>query len=218
MNLQEAMRARHSVRTFFNQPIEEEKKTELLSLIDEINETYGFHVQLFTEEPTAFHANKPHYGSFSGCRNYFALVAPKDRDETVGYCGEMLVLKAQQLGLNTCWVALTYSKGSVPVKTERGEKLYVVIALGYGATQGFPHKNKPLSSLCTDGPEWFRSGMEAVRLAPTAMNQQKFYFSYLGENRVRAVAKLGFYAKMDLGIAKYHFELGAGKESFLWTD
>ena len=30
-------------------------------------------------------------------------------------------------------------------------------------------------------------------------------------------AGMGFYTKVDLGIAKYHFEIGAGKENFCWT-
>jgi hypothetical protein len=25
------------------------------------------------------------------------------------------------------------------------------------------------------------------------------------------------YTQMDLGIAKYHFEIGAGKENFIWA-
>ena len=59
-------------------------------------------------------------------------------------------------------------------------------------------------------------------LAPTAVNQQKFSFDYVsmkdGHHQVRA--KKGFsmigYTKIDLGIAKYHFEVGAGKENFEW--
>lgn len=218
MNLSEAMLARHSVRKYTDSPIEQEKREELLSFIHEINQNDGLHFQVCFDEPNAFKANKAHYGAFSGCRNYFALVADKDKIEEVGYFGEMLVLKAQQLGLNTCWVALTYQKGSVAVEIGVKEKLHVVISLGYGATQGVPHKNKPLSSLCSDGPDWFKRGMDAVLLAPTAINQQQFYFEYLGENKVRARAKIGFHVKMDLGIAKYHFELGAGKENFIFVD
>jgi hypothetical protein len=95
-----------------------------------------------------------------------------------------------------------------------GEKLCLVIALGYGASQGTPHKSKPVEKLMQvsgDAPDWFRSGMEAVLLAPTAMNQQKFVFALEGD-RVSARAGLGFYTKIDLGIAKYHFEVGAGKK------
>ena len=43
-----------------------------------------------------------------------------------------IVLYAQTLGLNTCWVALTYSKRKVKIRLEKGEKLCLVIAVGYG--------------------------------------------------------------------------------------
>ena len=53
-------------------------------------------------------------------------------------------------------------------------------------------------------------------LAPTAMNQQKFVFYLSGKNTVTARAGAGFYTKIDLGIVKYHFEIGAGHENFNW--
>ncbi len=215
----ELMRARHSVRSYLNKPIEAEKLEVLKAAVDEVNAAGGLHVQLFTEEPEAFDANAPHYGQFSGCRNYFAMVGPKEADEAIGYYGERLVLLAQELGLNTCWVALTFKKNKVRVAADKDEKLHVVIALGYGATQGVPHKSRPvteLSNLTEDSPQWFRDGMEAALLAPTAVNQQKFSFTQKGDT-VRARTKLTFYGRMDLGIAKYHFELGAGKENFTWA-
>ena len=52
-------------------------------------------------------------------------------------------------------------------------------------------------------------------MAPTAINQQKFYIEKTGDE-VEITAGLGFYAKVDLGIVKYHFETGAGKENFKW--
>ena len=67
-----------------------------------------------------------------------------------------------------------------------------------------------------DVPEWFKKCVEAALLAPTAVNQQKFFFS-LDNGRVSARAGMGFYSKIDLGIAKCHFELGAGKENFNWA-
>lgn len=51
--------------------------------------------------------------------------------------------------------------------------------------------------------------MEAVCLAPTAMNQQKFFFE-LKDGVVTAKDIKGFYTKTDLGIAKYHFEAISG--------
>ena len=71
-------------------------------------------------------------------------------------------------------------------------------------------------------PSWFKKSVEAALLAPTAVNQQKFSFEHVGvKNNCHQIrAKKGFsmigYTKMDLGIAKYHFEIGAGKEIFEW--
>ena len=131
--------------------------------------------------------------------------------------GEPRVLKAQQMGLNTCWVAMTFSKIKSAYTLDAGEKLCIVIALGYGKNQGVSHKSKPLTEVtkAVNPPRWFLEGAKAALLAPTAMNQQKFTFSLEG-NRVTAKAGLGFYSKIDLGIARYHFEIGAGKENFQW--
>ena len=60
-------------------------------------------------------------------------------------------------------------------------------------------------------------GGEAALLAPTAMNQQKFFFTLAGE-RVLAKAGTGFYTRMDLGIVKYHFEIGAGEGEIRWGE
>lgn len=125
-------------------------------------------------------------------------------------------MKVQQLGLNTCWVALTYKKVPGAFEVKKGEKLTVVISLGYGKTQGVPHKSKTaeeVSNVTQSSPEWFKNGVDATLLAPTAMNQQKFFFEYNNEN-VKARAKKGFYTKLDLGIAEYHFDIGSGKNIF----
>ena len=68
-----------------------------------------------------------------------------------------------------------------------------------------------MKTLCRADQEtdWFQKGMEAVCLAPTAMNQQKFFFE-LKDGTVTAKSLGGFYSKIDLGIAKYHFEVVTG--------
>lgn len=215
----EAIEQRHSVRQFEDKLIDAETAAKLKAEIDTVNKEGDLHIQLFTDEPEAFKGNEPHYGQFSGCKNYFALVGKKGMDEKIGYYGQRLVLYAQQLGLNTCWVALTYKKGKVVVDTASGEKLYIVIALGYGKTQGASHKVKEesaVSDVASDSPDWYKSGIKAALLAPTAMNQQKFKFSRAGD-KVNAKAGMGFYTKIDLGIVKYNFEIGAGKDSFNWA-
>lgn len=220
MDLREAMQARHSVRQYKNQPLSESVISAMQAEIDDCNRESGLHIQLVLEEPKAFDGFMAHYGKFSGVKNYIALVGKKDSalEEKCGYYGERLVLKAQQLGLNTCWVALTYSKIKTAFSVGSGEKLCVVIAVGYGQTQGTPHKSKTITEVSQiDGqmPDWFKNGVEAALAAPTAMNQQKFVFA-LDEDKVTAKAGKGFYTKLDLGIVKYHFEIGAGKDAFYW--
>lgn len=220
MDLTEAMKARHSVRQYQNKPLDTETVKALQAEIHKCNQESGLHIQLVKNEPKAFDGFMAHYGKFRGVTNYIAMIGKKGGlDEKCGYYGERLVLLAQQLGLNTCWVAMTYSKIKTAFVIDEGEKLYIVIALGYGETQGVAHTSKAISDVAkTEGdmPEWFRKGMEAALLAPTAMNQQKFLFTRNG-TQVSAKAGMGFYAKIDLGIVKYHFEVGAGKDNFQWA-
>lgn len=216
MTLLEAMSARHSVRSYQTQPLSAEVLAALEQEIADCNRESGLNIQLVTDEPKAFDSFMAHYGKFSGVTNYIALVGKKgaNLDELCGYYGERLVLKAQTLGLNTCWVAMTYKKIPGAFEVKSGEKLTVVISVGYGAVQGTAHTSKPanqVSNLSSDSPDWFKKGIEAALLAPTAMNQQKFTFTY-SDGKVTAKAGMGFYSKIDLGIAKYHFELGSGKK------
>lgn len=213
------MHARHSVRRYKDKPVEQEKADILFRELEIINRESGLDFSLFLNDPNVFRANEPRYGNFRGCRNYFVLCGPKGADESIGYYGEHIVLLAQSLGLNTCWCALTFEKNMLPVLPREGDILYDVIAVGYGETQGTQHRSKPITKLAkitSDTPKWFEYGMEAAILAPTAINQQRFYFEQVGENKVKAKALFGPCSKTDLGIVKYHFEAGAGKDNFEW--
>lgn len=220
MNLMEAIEARHSVRQYKDKPIEAEKIQALRAEIAECNRESGLNLQLVVNEPNAFDSAMAHYGKFSGVTDYFALIGPKgsNLDELCGYYGERLVLKAQQLGLNTCWVGMTFKKVPSAFTVGKGEKLVVVISLGYGETQGVTHKIKSASDVSQGegAPAWFEQGVKTALLAPTAMNQQKFKLTYRG-GKVEAKAGLGFFTKVDLGIVKYHFEIGAGKQNVAWA-
>ncbi len=215
MKTLEIMRARHSVRQYKNQPIEQEKKESLQKLVNNCNKESGLHIQLLFDEPKCFDSMMAHYGKFSGVSNYIALVGKKsaDLEEAAGYFGEKIVLAAQEMGLNTCWVAVTHGKSAA--KIGRGEKQVCLIALGYGENQGVKHTRKNLNEVCNcvgHMPDWFANGMEAVMLAPTAVNQQKFYFTLNGDHVSAKVNGKGFYTKLDLGIVKYHFEAVAGRK------
>jgi hypothetical protein len=221
MDILEAMERRHSVRQYLDKPIPSDVRERLQGEIDACNREGELHLQLVFDEPAAFSGTMAHYGKFSGVQNYIAVVGKKAAglEERAGYYGERMVLLAQQLGLNTCWVALTFSKRKARFTLDDGEKLVLVIALGYGATQGAPHRSKPMPQLthCSGPmPDWFRRGAEYAMLAPTAVNQQKFLLELTGDRTVRATSPRRSLARLDLGIVKYHFEQAAGPENFTW--
>ena len=227
MTLLEAISARHSVRKYLDKEIPADIIAALQDKITECNNVGNLSIQLVQNETKAF-TGMLSYGSFSGVKNYLVMVGKKakDLDERVGYYGEQIVLYAQTLGLNTCWVGLSYRKVPEAYNVGKDEKLVCMIALGYGETQGVPHKIKSVEDVSNASditPSWFKKGIEAALLAPTAVNQQKFSFEHVGvkNSRHQILAKKGFsmigYTKMDLGIAKYHFEIGAGKVNFEWV-
>lgn len=216
MDLKEAIMERHSVRQFKDMPIEEETKERLISLIDECNEESGHHFQLICDDPGCFDHFLAHYGKFKNVNNYIAIVANTSREfyeENCGYYGQKIVLEAQMMGLNTCWVGGTFSKGKCKASVETGEKLLAVIAIGYGETEGTAHTSKPMDKLCTvpekDMPDWFKEGVEAAMLAPTALNQQKFVIE-LKDDTANIMAKKGPFCRVDLGIVTYNFETVSG--------
>ncbi len=216
MEALELMKQRHSVRQYKPRAIEPEKRAALNDLCSELNQKAELSIQIVYDEPNCFDSFMAHYGKFSGVHNYIALIGKKspELEETLGRCGEQLVLKAQELGLNTCWVAMTHGKSRAIVGP--GEKQVCLISLGYGETQGVAHKSKPMQALCRCAepmPEWFEKGMTAAMLAPTAMNQQKFRFELRADGTVKAACGSGFYTKLDLGIVKYHFEAASGKKT-----
>ena len=229
MTLQEAIQVRHSVRQYKDTAIEAEKIAQLQALIDQSNSEAGLHMQLVTNEPNAFSQGMAKYGKFSGISNYIAMVCKKGEDTTLGYYGEQVVLLAQTLGLNTCWVGLTFSKQPDSYEVRDGEHLVCLVPVGYGANQGVQHpQKKTVTDVCEDKrnltsnlPAWFIRGVEAALLAPTAVNQQLFRFVLHDGNKVEAKKAFSLtngmgYAPIDLGIVKCHFEIGAGKENFEW--
>ena len=219
MDILKAMEERHSVRVYTDKPIEGDTLSRLQKAVARANAESGLHIQLVLNEPKAFDSRMAHYGKFSGVKNYIALIGKRggDLEEKCGYYGEHLVLYAQTLGLNTCWVALTYKKIPEAFTVEKDERLLMVIAVGYGANPGKPHSGKNYDEVAkpSDAPNWFKAGVDAALLAPTALNQQKFSFTLKGD-KVQAKTKFGTCVKTDLGIVKYHFELGTGKDSDIW--
>ncbi len=218
MTMEEAMRQRHTVRRYTDRSLPPEITAQLTDRIQAHNRTHGLHMALVTGSGDAF-GPLLRLVLAKGVRNYVLLAGPDlpDTEEKLGYCGADVMLFAQTLGLSSRWVGGTFSRRGVQRHTDAG-RVSGLLALGYGAVQGVPHKSKTPAEISRyegTAPGWFTRGVEAVLLAPTALNRQAFTIRGAG-NQVSMTCDSGAFSGVDLGIGKYHFELGAGTDQFRW--
>ena len=217
MDVFEIISSRHSVRQYKDVKIQDEKRKILDDFAKKLSAESGLFLLTVYDEEKAFDSAMARYGKFKGVKNYICLFGNKKLDEKIGFYGQALVIKAQELNLNTCWVALTFDKSFVKKNYGDGRELRCVIALGYGETSGTARKSKSYEDVTVikgETPENFDIGVKAALLAPTAMNQQKFRI--ICEDKKVSVVKngIGFYTDMDLGIVKYNFQAASGIKVF----
>lgn len=222
MDTLRALELRHSVRSYESKELTGDVLASVQKLIKDINNEAGLHIQLVQNRPKAFDSFLSHYGKFQNVQNYFAMVAKRGKDEEIGYYGQKLVLECQKLGLNTCWVGGTFGRDKDAYTKNFGEKLYLVIAVGYGTTFGNPHKGKGLGGIVEMGgaitvdsaewPAWFLAGAKAALKAPTALNSQNFKLGLGTDGNVTIKMGIGTFPKVDKGIVKYNFEIGAASK------
>ncbi len=208
----EAVYARHSVRSYQDKKIDSESVKKLKELIDECNSEGNLHLQFAEDAGNTFNRILNRLMGLGSAPSVIACIGPDDDtlDERIGYYGEKIVLFAQTLGLNTCWAG-TFNPKNVPAECGNGERLAIVIAIGYGTTQGNKRKSKSADQVVRGGiagkPDWFVKGTEYALLAPTAVNQQKFEIIQGEGDSFEITDKGGILSKIDKGIVKYHFEL-----------
>lgn len=213
--VKEAMQERHSVRNYQDKAIDKEKIQKLDELIAKCNEEGKLHIQFIEDAGNTFNRLLNKAMGLGSAPSVIACVGPDDEslDEKIGYYGEQIVILAQQLGLNTCWAG-TYNKKNVKASIDNGERLAIVIAIGYGVNNGRPRKSKGIADVIrgneADMPDWFIEGVKMALIAPTAINQQKFEIA-LTDSGYEIIDKGGILSKIDKGIVKYHFEVGSGR-------
>lgn len=210
----EALRERHSVRAYQDKKIEAEKIAKLNALIDQCNQEGNLNLQLLEDAGGTFKRLMSKFMGLGSAPSVIACIGPDDAtlDERIGYYGQKIVLYAQMLGLNTCWAG-TFSEKQSPAKRTSADRFPIVIAIGYGANAGKARKSKTMDQVVSGGiagkPDWFKNGVEAALLAPTAINQQKFEIVLGSDGNVEFIDKGGILSKIDKGIVKYNFEVGA---------
>jgi hypothetical protein len=232
MELKNAIELRKSRRHYTSEPISEETTEFLQSLTKETNRETGLHLQMVFNHGEAFHGLRKSYGLFSGVQNYLVLAGDTslpDVHEKLGYYGEKWVLHATIHGLGTCWVAGSYDKKSVHCHLAPNEEIIAVIPFGnYSEKEPVLarmirkqiHRNSKgideLLNVADQPPNWVIKAMKYVVKAPSAANRQPVRFSY-SEGLVMASVPGGSATQLiDLGIAKLHFEIGAGGGTWQW--
>lgn len=219
MDLIEAMQQRHTVRKYTDKKIPQEVLKLIQQRIDENNSSLSLSLKLVCSNKSGLNLiAKLFLGN--GVRNFIILAGEdsKTLSENLGYAGADLMLAFQTWGLNSWLVGQTYNRhvsDFVP-----GKKVIGILAIGYGKTQGIPHKSKLFSDVATyqgKMPDWFIHGVNACLLAPTAQNKQDFRIEGI-DHEVSIHCDDSIFMKENLGILKYHFELAAGKENFIWKE
>ena len=216
MTEREAILQRHSVRAYQDKKIEAEKVAQIQEKITELNAAGNLCLAFIEDAGRTYGKLLNRLTGIASAPSIVACVGPdaEDLDQRVGYYGQQLVLFLQQLGLNTCWTG-TFDRNNAPVEVASGERLVIAIAVGYGQTSGKIRKSKTPIQVAPQyetAPEWFQSGVELALLAPTAINQQKFEIRLNEDESVEFVDKGGILSQVDLGIIKYHFEVGAERK------
>ena len=216
------MEKRHRVRKYLDKPLDMDLIGLLNDRIERNNCVYNLTFKLITNNSDGL-SSLARLMSNNSVQNYIILAGKdnSDLDKKIGYCGADLILYAQSLGLNTWWCGGMFNgKNALKHLDNKAVRVNGVIAIGYGKTQGVPHKSKTadqVSHYKGDAPGWFKSGIKALLLAPSALNRQPYIVNGEG-NKVSLKVKNGTFSQVDLGIGKYFFELGAGKSNFEWED
>lgn len=218
MDLKEAMQKRHMVRKYINKPISDDLINKINERISMNNKKYNLSMKLMVNNNKGVSSIMKLIMA-KGVNNFIILAGDNSEklDERLGYSGADIMLYAQTLGLNTWWVGGTFNR-SVS-KYVDNKKVTGIIAIGYGETQGVPHKSKMIEDVSkyngTVIPSWFINGVDGALLAPTALNKQNFMVIGDG-NKVKIECDNGIFTGSNVGLVKYHFELGAGIENFKW--
>ena len=238
MNLTQAIEARRSRRRYLGTPIDLGIVSKLRELAAEYGRTGNIRMELVTDNGEAFNGFRKSYGMFSGVNDYLGLVANKEDGtaaERIGYYGEMFMLHTTAMGLGSCWVGMGGDRADMPFSLAENEEVVCTIILGNTAEKdslkerlirGITHRKTKAAKEMFAGngpvPDWFMDGMKAVEKAPSAMNRQPVMFSY-NAGKVSAwvkakddSARLPSLLGLDFGIAKLHFEIGAGGGKWAW--
>ncbi len=227
----EAIPHRRSRRSYDRTPAPAAALRALEALAEEARVPHARAVVLPEAPQSIFAGILGSYGGISGAHSALAFVGDGsyEADAWVGYIGEALVLEATRLGLGTCWVGGLFN-GHVAARlagTSAGERVYAISPLGTPIDRvtlkervlmGGAHAKQRLQPDVfapehQAWPDWARSALPAVQVAPSAMNRQPWRFALDGDGSTLTLSYEGDVGlrvtkRLDCGIAMLHAELG----------
>ncbi len=234
MNTLEIIKTRRSVRTFDGRMISAEHRALLTAYLETIRNPYGIPVEFLLLDAGEYGLSSP---VLAGDTLYIAAKAPivPHSEEAYGYSFEKMVLYAWSLGIGTTWIGGTMDRRHFEdaAGAKEGERMYCVSPLGYPAAHMSEKEIKmrrmikaderkpagelfferdfqtPLAVTDKASPEM----LEAVRLAPSAVNMQPWrivkdgpaYHFYEKHGEGFAGRFAWDVQRIDMGIALCHF-------------
>lgn len=238
-NIAALVRARRSVRTFDGRDIGPELRETLKSFMADIENPYGIPVEFKLLDPAEHRLSSP---VISGAPLYVGakIARTEHMEEAYGYSFEALVLYAQSLGLGTTWIGGTMDRKAFEAAMDLrdGEIMPCISPIGFPAAKMSlkeavmrkgvkADSRRPFGELFFDGSfdaplteeraGALREPLEAVRLAPSAVNKQPWRVVVAGncahfyEKSSRGFVSdaVGDMQRIDIGIALCHFMLAA---------
>jgi len=228
-----ALRERRSRREYDGRPVSEADLSALEATAAAFRPHEDARAVVIREAPASlFFGIVGAYGRVSGAPSALAFVAADgEAHYHCGYTGEGVVLEAAARGLDTCWVGGAFSRPCVAglVDLAPGDSVLAVSPVGHALERipgreklvfgaGKPKHRRALEEIAPGRqawPAWARAGVEAARIAPSAMNRQPWRFAFEdGAVRVWAAGTPAskIMLRLDCGIAMLHFELAARAE------
>ena len=241
MNTLEAIRSRRSVRTFNGTALSPEDGKKILDFAETAENPYGLPITWKILDARKHGLNSP---VIVGTDTYIAgkMGRVPHAEEAFGYSFEKIVLFSEALGVGTTWIAGTMNREAFEqaMEVSAEEVMPCVSPLGYPAERMSLREtmmrkgvkadsrfefeelffdgsfDKPLTK---DGAGKLFDALDAVRLAPSAVNKQPWR-CVCREDKVHFYEKRskGYVSengwdiqRIDMGIALCHFELAAAE-------
>ncbi len=234
-----AIPARRSRRQYTGEALDADTLARLEQLCAGFTPFSGVRAKLVTQSPEkVFRGAVGPYGKIKAAPAFIAFVGDMSDphvQEKLGYVGEGIILEATAMGLATCWVGGFFRPkvAASLVDARSGERVLCVTPVGHSPDSftreerlmtgfGLTHRRKQLGEMCSglaadEWPGWVRAGLEAARLAPSAVNRQPWRF-HVEPNSITVSMdnrpSFDFYIskRLDCGIAMLHIEVAALSE------